>query len=52
MGMSLMRGTENMGDSEGGLELGIGWDADENEHDFGDGPNQLKFDGFYFGTGV
>jgi hypothetical protein len=52
IGVSVMIGEENMGDSEGGLELGIGWGADEDEHDFGDGPNQLKFDGFYFGTGV
>ncbi|KFX91475.1 hypothetical protein V490_05878 [Pseudogymnoascus sp. VKM F-3557] len=50
--VSVMSGTDNMGDSEGGLELGIGWGADEDEHDFGDGPNLLKFDGFYFGTGV
>lgn len=37
----------------GGLDLGFGWNADGEGHDFSDGGNQLDFfDGFYFGTGV
>jgi hypothetical protein len=54
MGMSGgMSGMEYMGDAGGGLELGFGWGADGDGHDFGDGANQLDFfDGFYFGTGV
>ncbi|KFY22014.1 hypothetical protein V493_06911, partial [Pseudogymnoascus sp. VKM F-4281 (FW-2241)] len=53
IGMSDMNGMEYMGDAGGGLELGFGWGAEGDGHDFGDGGNQLDFfDGFYFGTGV
>jgi len=41
------------GGNVGGLELGFGWGADGEGHDFSEGGNQLDFfDGFYFGTGV
>lgn len=37
----------------GGLELGFGWGAEGEGHDFSEGGNQLDFfDGFYFGAGV
>lgn len=53
MGMSGMSGMEYMGNAGGGLELGFGWSAEGDGHDFGNGANQLDFfDGFYFGTGV
>lgn len=41
------------GGNVGGLELGFGWGAEGEGHDFSEGGNQLDFfDGFYFGTGV
>ena len=37
----------------GGVNLGFGWGAEGDGHDFSEGGNQLDFfDGFYFGTGV
>ena len=36
-----------------GVNLGFGWGAEGDGHDFSEGGNQLDFfDGFYFGTGV
>ena len=41
------------GQNTGGIELGFGWGADGEGHDFSEGGNQLDFfDGFYFGAGV
>lgn len=49
-----MDGTNGMGAMQGnGVNLGFGWGAEGDGHDFSEGGNQLDFfDGFYFGTGV